>query len=95
MADLEVHSVAAPDGWRCAVTIRDAVSQTQHEVTLSRQAYEQLTGGRVPPEALVRESFGFLLEREPKEAILRRFELTVIGRYFPEFEAELRRRLER
>ena len=87
--------MAAPDGWRCTVTIRDAVSQTQHEVTLSRQAYEQLTGGRVPPEALVRESFGFLLEREPKEAILRRFELTVIGRYFLEFEAELRRRLER
>jgi hypothetical protein len=89
-----VHSVVAPDGWRCTVTIRDAVSQTQHEVTLSRQAYEQLTGGRLPPEALVRESVGFLLEREPKEAILRRFDLTVIGRYFPEFEAELRRRLE-
>ena len=94
MADVEVHSVAAPDGWRCTVTIRDAVSQTQHEVTLSRRAYEQLTGGRVPPEALVRESFGFLLEREPKEAILRRFDLSVIGRYFSEFEAELRRRLE-
>ena len=95
MADVEVHSVAAPDGWRCTVTIRDAVSQTQHEVTLSRGAYEHLTGGRVPPEALVRESFGFLLEREPKEAILRRFDLSVIGRFFPEFEAELRRRLER
>jgi hypothetical protein len=27
-----------------------------------------------------------LLEREPKEAILRRFDVSVIGRYFPEFE---------
>ena len=96
MADVDVHSVPTPDGWRCAVTIREGSSQTQHEVTLSQQAYDQLGGGRVPPEALVRESFAFLLEREPKESILGRFDLAVIGgRYFPELEADLRRRLER
>ena len=95
MADVEVRSVPTPDGWRCAVTIREGSSPSQHEVTLTHQAYDQLSGGRVPPEALVRESFVFLLEREPKESILGRFDLTVIGRYFPEFEAELRRRLER
>jgi hypothetical protein len=32
--------------------------------------------------------FQFLLEREPKESILRRFDVTVISRYFPEFERE-------
>jgi hypothetical protein len=76
------------------VSIREGPSQTHHEVTLSQQAYDQLSGGRVSPEALVAEAFAFLLEREPKESILRRFDLTVIGRYFPEFEAELRSRLE-
>jgi hypothetical protein len=33
------------------------------------------------------------LEREPKESILRSFELTVISRYFPEYEREIARRL--
>ncbi len=33
--------------------------------------------------------FGFLLDREPKESILGRFDVTVIARYFPEFEREL------
>jgi hypothetical protein len=64
-----------------------------HEVTLSRQAYQQLTGGTVLHESLVRESFSFLLEREAKESILRQFDLPVIGEYFPVFHLELRRRL--
>jgi hypothetical protein len=41
----------------------------------------------------VEESFRFLLEREPKESILRRFNLTVISRYFPEYEREIKGRL--
>jgi len=36
-------------------------------------------GGRTPCETL----FAFLLERETKEAILRRFDLPTIERYFP------------
>ena len=41
----------------------------------------------------MRCAFEFLLEREPKEFILSRFDLPVIGRYFPEFEREIKRRL--
>ena len=37
-------------------------------------------------EDLVRESFRFLLDREPKESILREFKLSVITRYFPDYE---------
>ena len=44
-----------------------------------------------PPEDLVRRSFVFLLAREPKESILGRFDLPLIGRYFPEYEREIRR----
>jgi hypothetical protein len=44
------------------------------------------------PTRLVRESFEFLLAREPRESILRSFELPVIGRYFPEWETEIRPR---
>ena len=46
-------------------------------------------GGTHTPEATVEAAFRFLLDREPKESILRRFDLTVIARYFPEFEREL------
>jgi hypothetical protein len=41
----------------------------------------------------VRRSFEFLLDNEPKESILARFDLAVIGRYFPQFEREIKRRL--
>ena len=39
--------------------------------------------------------FQFLLEREPNTSILREFDLSVINRYFPEFEAEMAKRLAR
>ena len=41
----------------------------------------------------MRKSFEFLLEREPKESILRQFDLPLIGRYFPEYEREIKKRL--
>ena len=44
-------------------------------------------------DALVRESFAFLLEREPASSILARFDLPVIARYFPEYDGDIRRRL--
>ena len=53
----------------------------------------KLAGDAVPREDLIRRSFEFLLEREPKEAILRSFDLSVIARYFPEYEAEIARRV--
>jgi hypothetical protein len=50
-------------------------------------------GEACPPEELVRRSFEFLLERESKESILREFDITVISRYFPNYEDEIRQRV--
>jgi len=50
-------------------------------------------GGGAPVEELLEESFRFLLEREPKESILRQFEISVIASYFPEYAHEIRQRL--
>jgi hypothetical protein len=47
----------------------------------------------VDHEPLVRESFAFLLDREPASAILQEFELPVIERYFPGYAEEMARRL--
>ena len=66
---------------------------TRHEVRVEHDDLTSLDPGRDQPAALVEESFRFLLEREPREAILRRFALPVISRYFPEYEREIRRRL--
>ena len=68
-------------------------STTTHTVTVSPDYLEQVTGGRVTAEELVRKSFEFLLEREDNSSILSRFDLPVIGRYFPEYERTIRKKL--
>lgn len=80
-------------GWTAVVEVSEGGGGTTHRVAVTSDAYERLSGGAATPEELVRRSFEFLLEREPKESILREFDLTVISRYFPEYEAEIRRRL--
>ena len=51
---------------------------------------------RLPEDDLggvVRESFEFLLEREPASSIMSEFSLEVIPNYFPEYKEELPKRL--
>lgn len=81
------------DGDRFRVTVSDAGGSTVHTVTVDPVYYQQLTGGAVAPEELVRRSFEFLLEREPKESILRSFALSVISRYFADYETDIARRV--
>jgi hypothetical protein len=73
------------------VQVIESGSETTHDVTVSPNDYARLTNGKVQPEELVRRSFEFLLDREPKESILARFDLSVISRYFPGYEKEMRR----
>jgi hypothetical protein len=71
---------------RFEVTVSDAEGSARYDVTLSSADYERLGTDHGSPEDLVRACFEFLLEREPKGSILRSFDVSVIGRYFPEFE---------
>ena len=75
------------------VTIIEGDSRTSHTVTAQPDYIAKLTGGNANAEDLIRHSFEFLLEHEPKESILRSFGLPVIGHYFPEYEEEIRRRV--
>jgi hypothetical protein len=75
------------------VRVIEGRSETSHLVTLQPGDYQRLSGGKGTPEELLKRSFQFLLEREPKESILARFDLPVIARYFPEYEREIQRRL--
>jgi hypothetical protein len=71
------------------VKVRDGGGQTHHDVTVATADLERLGGPYDSPEDFVRACFAFLLEREPKESILRVFDLRDISRYFPEFEREI------
>lgn len=70
----------------------DDGSTTEHDVTLSRADHERLATGYPSAEAFIRACFEFLLEREPKESILRSFDVSQIATYFHEFEREIVRR---
>ena len=75
------------------VIVRESGDQTEHLVVAPAEYCESLTDGTIPVADLLRLSFEFLLDREPKESILRRFELPVIARYFPEYEQAMKHRI--
>ena len=92
----EVDVACAPDGdaWACSVRVREDQDATEHEVAIRpADAIAHVVKSVDDAERLVRETLTFLLEREPKESILRAFDLSVVGRYFPEYDREIRRRL--
>ena len=90
---IEVRRAGEGDPLAFDVVVREGQGETRHRVTMSRATCERLTAGRVTPEQCLEAAFRFLLDREPKESILGRFDVTVISRYFPEFERELPRYL--
>ena len=81
------------DEYRCRVTIGEDPAATHHVVSFGQAEFERLAP-RATPEELVSAAFEYLLEREPREQILRDFELDVIGRYFPRWEDAVRQRLQ-
>jgi hypothetical protein len=81
-----------PDGdaWGCRVRLTDERGTSEHNVRVDRVDLERLAPGAIEPEDLVRRSFEFLLEREPRTSILHEFDLPMIGQYFPDYEREIR-----
>ena len=73
--------------------MREGDRETIHQVTVPERLGEGLELRDDDLEQVVRESFRFLLEREPATSILARFSLSDISRYFPEYRDELARRL--
>jgi len=88
---IQVRRTAEHDSFIFEVIVREGKGETHHHVTMSREMCGRLTGGKHTPERCLEAAFRFLLDREPKESILRRFDVTAISRYFPEFEREMPR----
>ena len=85
-------SVTAAGGDDYLVEVREENTATRHRVTVPPAALVRFGGGAAAEE-LLEASFRFLLEREPKESILRQFEISVIASYFPEYPHDIRHRL--
>jgi hypothetical protein len=89
---VEVHAEATGDAWLCTVSVDHAGHRTRHMVTVQPADIKRWATGtkREDVEGLVARSFDFLLEREPPSAILATFDLSVIQRYFPEYDRAFR-----
>ncbi len=74
------------------VTVEQGQSKSTHEVGVSPIELSRYAGNATA-ERLVEASFEFLLEREPKESILRSFNLSDIEHYFPEYQKLIRQML--
>jgi len=89
MAKIEVTQ---KDAETFEVTVRESTT-TIHTVKLRPDYYQKLAGGKASTKTLIEKSFEFLLERESNTMILSRFDLPVIGHYFPEYEKTIVERL--
>jgi hypothetical protein len=91
---VNVRAETNGDDWLCEVSVDHAGQRTRHTVTVRRADLERWAGGteRADVESLVARSFDFLLEREPPNAILASFDLSLIQSYFSEYDSAFRRR---
>ena len=85
MADIRIEAL---DASNYLVTVI-AQSTTMHTVTVQADYAQKL--GEIDNIALLKKSFAFLLAREANTSIMRSFDLSVISRYFAEYESEMRR----
>lgn len=85
---IEVSHTGDGDPMTFEVAVGEGGDQSRHQVTLAQETFERLTGGAGRPEDAIEAAFRFLLDREPKEAILGKFDVTVISKYFPNFESK-------
>lgn len=85
-------SVAGAGQGRFQVTVDAGATRTVHDVGVTPEDIARYAPGSTA-DRLLTASFEFLLEREPKEAILPRFDLPTIERYFPEYPRVIRDRI--
>ena len=90
---IRVRSIGHDEPMQFEVVVQNWSGEMHYQVTMSHAACERLSDGNSGPEECIRAAFLFLLDREPAESILRRFNVSVIESYFPEFPREFPRYL--
>jgi hypothetical protein len=67
--------------------------ETSHVVTVPEQFGEEIGLPDVEHERLLRETFAFLLDREPATAIMQEFSLFDVDRNFDDYRSEIASRV--
>jgi hypothetical protein len=89
---ISVEAAPTRQGWDCGVEVTERGVVSRHIVRLSAADLERWRRSPADsPESLVTRAFEFLLARERAGQILKSFELADVERYFPEFDAEIRK----
>lgn len=81
------------DGWTFLVELGHGDTKIEYMVDLDKDYWTRLTDQRIEPVKLVEATFKFLLDREAKEMILRKFNLADVSGHFPNYEVEIKRLL--
>src|SRR6476660_7255931 len=68
------------------VIVGDLRGESRHRVTIEANEAKRWAKLGAEPSRCVEAVIRFLLDREPKESILRAFDMRVVRRYFPEFD---------
>jgi hypothetical protein len=76
------------------VEVTEGDETTSHKVIVPPSLLDDWGLEESDSENVIRESFAFLMEREPATSILPEFSLAIISRYYPEYKDELPERLE-
>ena len=76
------------------VQITEGDTTTSHRVAVPDALLDDLGLNGVDPELVVRETIGFLLDREPATSIMEEFSLEQVPGFFPDYYDELRACLE-
>lgn len=91
MDDIFIKSIG-PRRFHVQVREGDGTA-THYHVTVPENLMAELRLSEKDLDKVVRESFVFLLEREPASSIMRDFSLDVISNYFPQYKETLLGRL--
>ncbi|MDP3792979.1 MAG: hypothetical protein Q8Q89_04625 [bacterium] len=78
-------------GWTFLVELGHGDNLVEYYVDVDRDYWAQLTGRRVEPAQLIEATFKFLLDKEQKEMIMKKFNLNEVNKLFPQYEAEIKR----
>ena len=82
-AKIEVEQIGESE---FQVRVMEGDSETSHRVTMKTDDYEQIAGEKAEPAQLVRRAIEMLFARERGKPIPPQCDLTIIARFFAQFE---------
>src|SRR5688572_26353010 len=81
------------EGWTFLVGLGFGDGMIEYFVDVDKDFWTKLTNRRVEPGELVKVTFKFLLEKESKELIRKKFNIADVQGHYPQYETEMRRAL--